>query len=110
MPDCSLQQHADSAAQRTLAKGDLTQAMLAERFRLSRSNVKSILDRRQRPQFRLSLRRVGRAYNISNVVGLCSPSESFPQAREAAMRAIQLDPSLAEAHQSIRARVGSWDP
>ena len=42
----SLLQHADSAAQRTLAKGDLTQAVLAERFGLSRSNVKSILDRR----------------------------------------------------------------
>ena len=30
-----------------------------------------------------------------------SPRESFPQAREAATRAIQLDPSLAEAHAAL---------
>jgi TolB-like protein/DNA-binding winged helix-turn-helix (wHTH) protein/Tfp pilus assembly protein PilF len=41
------------------------------------------------------------AYNISNIVGLYSPRESFPLARAAAMRAIQLDPSLAEAHAAL---------
>jgi TolB-like protein/DNA-binding winged helix-turn-helix (wHTH) protein/Tfp pilus assembly protein PilF len=53
------------------------------------------------PNFALAYAGLADAYNISNVVGLYSPSESFPQAREAAMRAIQLDPSLAEAHAAL---------
>jgi TolB-like protein/DNA-binding winged helix-turn-helix (wHTH) protein/Tfp pilus assembly protein PilF len=53
------------------------------------------------PNFALAYAGLADAYNISNIVGLYSPSESFPQAREAAMRAIQLDPSLAEAHAAL---------
>jgi TolB-like protein/DNA-binding winged helix-turn-helix (wHTH) protein len=53
------------------------------------------------PNFALAYAGLADAYNISNVVGLYSPNESFPQAREAAMRAIQLDPSLAEAHAAL---------
>ena len=53
------------------------------------------------PNFALAYAGLADADNISNVVGLYSPSESFPQAREAAMRAIQLDPSLAEAHAAL---------
>ncbi len=41
------------------------------------------------------------AYNISNIVGLLSAQDSLPQARAAATRAIELDPSLAEAHAAL---------
>jgi TolB-like protein/DNA-binding winged helix-turn-helix (wHTH) protein/Tfp pilus assembly protein PilF len=51
--------------------------------------------------FALAYAGLADAYNISNIVGPYSPKESFPQAKAAAMRAIQLDPSLAEAHAAL---------
>jgi TolB-like protein/Tfp pilus assembly protein PilF len=53
------------------------------------------------PNFALAYAGLADAYNISNIIGLYSPKESLPQARAAAMRAIQLDPSLAEAHAAL---------
>jgi TolB-like protein/DNA-binding winged helix-turn-helix (wHTH) protein/Tfp pilus assembly protein PilF len=51
--------------------------------------------------FALAYAGLADAYNISNILGLYSPKESFPQAKAAALRAIQLDPSLAEAHAAL---------
>ncbi len=51
--------------------------------------------------FALAYAGLADAYNISNILGLYSPKESFPQAKAAAMRAIQLDPALAEAHAAL---------
>ena len=48
------------------------------------------------------------AYNISNIIGALSSLESSPQARTAATRAIELDPSLADAHAAL-AMVKSHD-
>jgi TolB-like protein/DNA-binding winged helix-turn-helix (wHTH) protein/Tfp pilus assembly protein PilF len=53
------------------------------------------------PNFALAYAGVADAYNISNILGLYSPQESFPQAKAAALRAIELDPSLAEAHAAL---------
>jgi len=53
------------------------------------------------PNFALAYAGLADAYNISNIIGLYSPKQSFPQAKEAAMRAILLDPSLAEAHAAL---------
>lgn len=53
------------------------------------------------PEFALAYAGLADAYNFSNINGSYSPKESFPQAREAAIRAIQLDPSLAEAHAAL---------
>jgi TolB-like protein/DNA-binding winged helix-turn-helix (wHTH) protein/Flp pilus assembly protein TadD len=53
------------------------------------------------PNFALAYAGLADAYNISNILGVHSPRESLPQAREAATRAIQLDPSLAEAHAAL---------
>jgi TolB-like protein/DNA-binding winged helix-turn-helix (wHTH) protein/Flp pilus assembly protein TadD len=53
------------------------------------------------PDFALAYAGLADAYNISNIIGPYSPKESFPQARAAAMRAILLDPSLAEAHAAL---------
>ncbi len=53
------------------------------------------------PNFALAYAGLADAYNFSTILGVYSPRESFPQAREAATRAIQLDPSLAEAHAAL---------
>jgi adenylate cyclase len=51
--------------------------------------------------FALAYAGLADAYNISNIIGTLSPRDSFPQAKAAAMRAILLDPSLAEAHAAL---------
>ncbi len=51
--------------------------------------------------FALAYAGLADAYNISNILGLYSSEESLPKAREAAMKAIALDPSLAEAHAAL---------
>jgi tetratricopeptide (TPR) repeat protein len=51
--------------------------------------------------FALAYAGLADAYNISNIIGPVSPRDSFPQAKTAAMRAISLDPSLAEAHAAL---------
>jgi hypothetical protein len=43
--------------------------------------------------FALAYAGLADAYNISNIIGPVSPRDSFPQAKAAAMRAIQLDPA-----------------
>lgn len=53
------------------------------------------------PDFALAYAGLADAYNIGNIVGLYSSKESLPEAREAATKAIQLDPTLAEAHAAL---------
>ena len=51
--------------------------------------------------FALAYTGLADAYNISSIIGPVSARDSFPQAKAAAMRAILLDPSLAEAHAAL---------
>ena len=53
------------------------------------------------PNFALAHAGLADAYNISNILGLYFPKDSLPQAAEAAMKAIELDPSLAEPHAAL---------
>ncbi len=53
------------------------------------------------PNFALAYAGLADAYNISNIVGPYSPKDSFPQAKAAAEKAIELDPLLAEAHAAL---------
>jgi len=53
------------------------------------------------PGFALAYAGLADAYNIGNIIGLYSPEESLPQARAAATRAIELDPTVAEAHAAL---------
>jgi tetratricopeptide (TPR) repeat protein len=53
------------------------------------------------PDFALAYAGLADAYNFGNIVGSFSPKQSFPQAREAAIRAIASDPALAEAHAAL---------
>ena len=51
--------------------------------------------------FALAYAGLADAYNISSIIGPFSSSDTLPQAKAAAMRAILLDPSLAEAHAAL---------
>ena len=53
------------------------------------------------PKFAEAYAGLADAYNISNIVGPYTARESFPQARAAALKAIELDPDLAEAHAAL---------
>ncbi len=53
------------------------------------------------PDFALAYAGLADAYNFGNIIGVYSPKDSFPEAREAATKAITLDPSLAEAHAAL---------
>jgi TolB-like protein/DNA-binding winged helix-turn-helix (wHTH) protein len=53
------------------------------------------------PDFALAYSGLADAYNSASSLYINPPKESFPQAREAAIKAITLDPSLAEAHAAL---------
>jgi len=53
------------------------------------------------PDFALAYAGLADAYNLSNIVGLFSAKESLPKAKVAATKAIELDPTLAEAHAAL---------
>lgn len=61
------------------------------------------------PDFALAYAGLADAYNLSNIIGPLSPKESLPQAKAAAERAIQLDPSLAEAHAALGMEKSHYD-
>lgn len=51
--------------------------------------------------FALAYSGVADYYNFLSVFGVMSPTESFPAAKEAATKAVRLDPNLAEAYTSL---------
>ena len=53
------------------------------------------------PKYALAWAALADAYNMVGFYGLARPEACVPKAREAAQRAIALDPSLAEAHTSL---------
>jgi len=53
------------------------------------------------PKYALAWSGLADAYNMVGFYGLTHPEACLPQAKEAAQRAIGLDPSLAEAHTSL---------
>jgi TolB-like protein/DNA-binding winged helix-turn-helix (wHTH) protein len=52
---------------------------------------------------------LARAYDVSNIDGIYSPEESFPPAKAAAMKAIELDPTNAEAYASLGMEKSHYD-
>lgn len=59
--------------------------------------------------FAMAFAALADAYNISNIVGAFSAKESLPLAKTAAEKAIQLDPSLAEAHAALGMAMSHYD-
>jgi TolB-like protein/DNA-binding winged helix-turn-helix (wHTH) protein/Tfp pilus assembly protein PilF len=55
----------------------------------------------QDPNFALAYVGLADAYNIGNILGVYSAKESLPRAKAAAIKALALDPSLAEAHAAL---------
>jgi len=53
------------------------------------------------PNYALAYAGIARAYSLAPVFEVAPPSESLPEAREAATRAIALDDSLADAHTTL---------
>jgi TolB-like protein/DNA-binding winged helix-turn-helix (wHTH) protein len=53
------------------------------------------------PSFALAYAGLATAYNFSNIDGVYSPKYSLPRAKAAALKALELDPSLAEAHAAL---------
>jgi eukaryotic-like serine/threonine-protein kinase len=55
----------------------------------------------QDPNFAAAYAGLADCYNLLGSYGAIRPRDAFPRARAAAMRALQLDPNLAEAHTSL---------
>jgi TolB-like protein/DNA-binding winged helix-turn-helix (wHTH) protein len=53
------------------------------------------------PNFALAYVGLADSYNIGNILGAYSPQESLPKAKAAATKALELDPSMAEAHAAL---------
>jgi TolB-like protein/Flp pilus assembly protein TadD/predicted Ser/Thr protein kinase len=63
------------------------------------------------PTYALAYAGLSNAYAIMGIYGPLSPQEAYPKAREAALKALQLDDSLAAAHVSLGAfkLFNEWD-
>jgi serine/threonine-protein kinase len=63
------------------------------------------------PSYALAYAGLANAYTIMGVYGPLTPQEAYPQAREAALKALRLDDNLAAAHVSLGAVkiLDDWD-
>ncbi|MDQ3547034.1 MAG: tetratricopeptide repeat protein [Verrucomicrobiota bacterium] len=63
------------------------------------------------PGYALAHAGLANAYALLNYYGGSEPDQTYPKAREAAQRAIKLDPSLAQAHTALAyiMRAYDWD-
>jgi DNA-binding winged helix-turn-helix (wHTH) protein/tetratricopeptide (TPR) repeat protein len=79
------------------------------RYALSRANESSVqlaVDYFQRalardPQFALAHAGLADCHLVLGVFGMRAPADSFPRARDAALRALQLEPRLAQAYAAL---------
>jgi len=53
------------------------------------------------PSYALAYTGLADCYNVFSAYGMLSPKESFPRAKAAATRALEIDDNLAEAHTSL---------
>jgi TolB-like protein/Flp pilus assembly protein TadD len=61
------------------------------------------------PSYALAYAGLADSYGVLHVFGAASPADSFPQAKEAAKKALELDDTLAEAHTSLAFCLARYD-
>jgi TolB-like protein/Tfp pilus assembly protein PilF len=61
------------------------------------------------PGYALAYAGLADCYNMQVIYGVRKPREAFPEAKEAATRALELDSTLAEAHTSLAFAKFRWD-
>lgn len=61
------------------------------------------------PNFALAYARIAEAYNQLPSYSYLSPKEAFPQSKAAAKRALEIDPTLAEAHTALANALAVYD-
>jgi DNA-binding winged helix-turn-helix (wHTH) protein/TolB-like protein/Flp pilus assembly protein TadD len=68
-------------------------------FRKGADHFQQAIDRQ--PDYALAYAGLAESYNRLSGYNAVSPHDGFPKAREAALKALELDPSLAEAHAAL---------
>jgi TolB-like protein/DNA-binding winged helix-turn-helix (wHTH) protein/Tfp pilus assembly protein PilF len=76
-------------------------------FELAIREFQSAIDKQ--PAYAQAYAGLADSYNLSASYGMVSPQTFMPKARAAALRAIELDESLAEAHTSLAAVAQNYD-
>ena len=61
------------------------------------------------PNFALAYARIAEAYNQMPAYPYLSPKEAFPQAKVAATHALEIDPTLSEAHMALANSLAVYD-
>jgi TolB-like protein/Tfp pilus assembly protein PilF len=61
------------------------------------------------PSYALAYAGLADSYSLLSVFGAASPADSFPQAKAAAKKALELDDTLAEAHTSLANALVNYD-
>lgn len=61
------------------------------------------------PNFALAYARIAEAYYAMPSYGYISPKEAWPESKSAAERALQIDPTLSEAHAALGSTLASYE-
>ncbi|MDQ3750260.1 MAG: protein kinase [Acidobacteriota bacterium] len=61
------------------------------------------------PNFALAYASIAEYYNVMPFYAYLSPKEAFPQAKAAAQRALEIDPTLAEAHTALAYYLATYE-
>jgi serine/threonine protein kinase/tetratricopeptide (TPR) repeat protein len=61
------------------------------------------------PNYALAYSGLADCYSLRGVYGYAAPKDTFPESKEAALKALQLDDSLAEAHASLAALSATYE-
>jgi TolB-like protein/Flp pilus assembly protein TadD/predicted Ser/Thr protein kinase len=63
------------------------------------------------PKYALAYAGLADCYNFLSILSVVPPKEAYPKAKEAALRALEIDDTLAEAHSSLAyiEAVNDWD-
>ncbi|HEX9421834.1 MAG TPA: protein kinase [Pyrinomonadaceae bacterium] len=61
------------------------------------------------PNFALAYVGISQSYSLMPSYSYLSPKEAFPQAKAAAQKALEIDPSLADAHAALATTLAAYD-